>query len=1255
MRLVIDLQAAQAGHSTRGIGKYALSLVHGLLRNASVETEIHIALNGAFSESVERIRRNLSQLLAQEHIHVWYPLSSGASDGDQAWRDTASEIVCEAFLNHLNPDVIVITSLFEGFHDAAATSFANLRSKTPVAVVLYDLIPIAMEDSYLQNETFRKWYVDKLDQLSRADMHLCISHATRCESIERLGTDHRSAVNISAAIDEQFRPIEVNAERESACRMRTSVTGDFVLYTGGIDPRKNIDGLIRAFAALPSELQESLQLVVVCAIQEPERLRLNALAKKHDLAKGVLQLTGYVSNEDLHTLYNLCKVFVFPSLMEGFGLPALEAMQCGCPVIASNCSSLPEVVGLEDALFDPKDENAITALMAKVLSDNAFRDKLVAHGLEQAAMFSWDKTAMTTLTALSELASLNTAAQTQPAVEESDTTTLPRLAFVSPMPPERSGIADYSAELLPSLAKYYRIDVVTNQSEIAGGWIKNHCDFINSDAFAQTADSYDRILYHFGNSTFHEHMFGLLESYPGTVVLHDAYLSGILAHMEHHGVTPGAWVDSLYRSHGYASVAERFSASDTSSVVWKYPCNIDVIRRAVGVIVHSHEPVRQTIKFYGKGAADHFSVIPLLRSPVKSSNKLKAQARKTLGVPDDQILVCSFGLLGPTKLNHRLLDAWTGLQQEVDCDCALVFVGENHEGPYGQRMTAEVKRRAAHDQVHITGWADKETYELYLQAADVGVQLRTLSRGETSAAILDCMKYGLATIVNKNGSMNDLPDGAVQKIPDNFSNSDLTAALQSLIENPTERAELGNAASNEIALRHSPENCSKRYAEAIEIFYDSKLAVENAAISEITRITGTDPTDSDFLHAAIAMDRSLTETVHLPTLFVDVSELVNRDAGTGIQRVVKSVLESWLANPPIHYRVEPVYASADAPGYRYARKFTLDFLGVADRWLADEPISYRAGDHFIGLDLQPHVVPVQRNYLHRMRRHGVSIQFVVYDLLPIALPDCFVEGGADMLEQWLDVIAGFDGAVCISEAVAEELRMWLVQQDALRDNFQISWFHLGAAAPANAHRKRIPRQVKKPDQPLRFLMVGTLEPRKGHARVLSVFEQLWSDGLPVVLTIVGKKGWMVDELTETLRRHSEQGTRLFWEESTDDSRLQAIYQESDCLIAASRGEGFGLPLVEAAQFGLPIIARDIPVFREVAGEAVWYFDEEHGRSLKDSLREWITLYRQERHPRSEEIPWLTWEESSGVLLQRVLDGGVCLDSEPVRSSAQNRQ
>ena len=169
-----------------------------------------------------------------------------------------------------------------------------------------------------------------------------------------------------------------------------------------------------------------------------------------------------------------------------------------------------------------------------------------------------------------------------------------------------------------------------------------------------------------------------------------------------------------------------------------------------------------------------------------------------------------------------------------------------------------------------------------------------------------------------------------------------------------------------------------------------------------------------------------------------------------------------------------------------------------------------------------------------------------------------------------------------------------------------------------------------------FLMVGTLEPRKGQTQTLAALEKLWEQGVEANLVIVGKQGWNMETLVDQLRNHPELGYRLFWLEGISDEYLEKVYAASTCLIAASEGEGFGLPLIEAAQHKLPIIARDIPVFREVAGEHAYYFDGLDPESLTQAIQDWLKLKSESREPSSEDMPWLTWEQSLQQLIKKVL-------------------
>lgn len=187
-----------------------------------------------------------------------------------------------------------------------------------------------------------------------------------------------------------------------------------------------------------------------------------------------------------------------------------------------------------------------------------------------------------------------------------------------------------------------------------------------------------------------------------------------------------------------------------------------------------------------------------------------------------------------------------------------------------------------------------------------------------------------------------------------------------------------------------------------------------------------------------------------------------------------------------------------------------------------------------------------------------------------------------LIETWLKAIAQFDGVTCISRAVADEFRNWL-QENAPEhsDRLAIKWFHLGAdtdnSVPTTGRPADADQKLALLAQAPSFLAVGTIEPRKGHRQTLAAFDQLWAKGEQANLVFVGKLGWMMDDFAKHLRRHPQYGKRLFWLESISGEHLDEIYAACTVLIAPSEGEGFGLPIVEAARHGLPVLARDIPV------------------------------------------------------------------------------
>ena len=1074
--------------------------------------------------------------------------------------------------------------------------------------------------------------------MRRADLILSISESSGQDAVDYIDIKPDSVLPIGVDCDAQFRPVKLSKVQRLYLEEKYGIQRPFVMSTGGTDFRRNIDRLIRAYSLLSHNIRINQQLVVVGDIHPTERNRLLGLSREVGLAKGELILTGFVPNEDLRLLYNACTLFVFPSWQEGLGMPVLEAMRCGKAVLAAKTLSLPEVLRNEDALFDPFDEQGMAALIERILTDSELCLELECHSLQQSQHFSWDRTAQQALNALERKAEERKIKQACQNVNNKSSR--PKLAYVSPLPPKKTGIADYSAELIQALTLWFEVDVVVAQEQISDSYITANCRILSIEAFRSNAQNYERVLYHFGNSAFHEYMFELLETIPGVVVLHDFFLGDIQAYREGAGQVPHAWIHALMESHGYGAVQERYLAKNIEKLMWHYPVNLPVLQQALGVIVHSEFAKQLAKQWYGEKSTKEWAVIPLLKRPVKMVDR--KTVREALGFNENDILICSFGMLGPTKLNHRLLEAWLASSLASDQKVHLIFVGENDAGGYGQQILQKIQSSKFSDRIRVTGWVSAETFRYYLAAADIAVQLRENSRGEASAAVLDCMNYGLATIINANGSNSEIDPSCVWMLPDEFSNDELVEALTVLVDNPARRRVLGTRAREIVHRKHSPRRCAEQYYHAIERFY--MMMNGSAQLNKLLQAISKEPlAQTDWPSLATSLARNFPPSPRRRQLLVDVSALVYQDRKTGIQRVVRSILLQWLNDPPEGFQVEPIYAISGHHGYRYARRWISRFLNIPDDWAEDLPVEVWEGDVFVGLDLNQHVVCAQKHFLWSWKNRGVKVWFIVYDLLPIIIPEAFPEGLSRMHHDWLQVVSQYDGVVCISRAVADEMIQWLKGSSPRRSrSLAVSWFHLGAdidnSAPTKGLSKGADRIISKLSGCPSFLMVGTVEPRKGHAQTLRAFELLWAAGVNCNLVIVGKQGWKVETLVEMLRRHPELGRRLFWLEAISDEYLEKVYAASTCLIAASYAEGFGLPLIEAAQHKLPIIARDIPVFREIAGNYAYYFDDQRDPGvIADAVKKWLKLHHDGKAPLSDKISWLTWKESAHQLLDAILE------------------
>lgn len=404
MRIIIDYQGSQTGSRFRGIGRYGTSLVKAMIRRGA-EHEFIVVLNGQLENGIEAIRADLDDLLPQSQIRVWqapapFPyLDPGSHD-----RRLIAEAIREHYIRSLEPDVVLVTSLFEGLGDNAVISIKKYAPEVPVACIFYDATPLIMPDEAFQTSPLhRRWYRNQLANLKKADLLLAISESSRGEALSELDILPEKVVNIFGAQDNCFRFKRFTAQERLAVRKRFGFEKPFILYAGGLEQNKNLRRLIEGLSYLPAQMQRDYKFVCVGKRNSGEAEKILGFAQDAN-TREMISVVGHVSEADLVDLYNACDLFVFPSLREGFGLPALEAMACGAPTIAANTTSLPEVLGNAEATFDPTSSGAIGKKITQVLSDPSLKARLIESGLKRAASLTWDLCADKALNALSRFA-----------------------------------------------------------------------------------------------------------------------------------------------------------------------------------------------------------------------------------------------------------------------------------------------------------------------------------------------------------------------------------------------------------------------------------------------------------------------------------------------------------------------------------------------------------------------------------------------------------------------------------------------------------------------------------------------------------------------------------------------------------------------------------------------------------------------------------------------------------------------------------
>jgi glycosyltransferase involved in cell wall biosynthesis len=367
---------------------------------------------------------------------------------------------------------------------------------------------------------------------------------------------------------------------------------------------------------------------------------------------------------------------------------------------------------------------------------------------------------------------------------------------------------------------------------------------------------------------------------------------------------------------------------------------------------------------------------------------------------------------------------------------------------------------------------------------------------------------------------------------------------------------------------------------------------------------------------------------------VDVTHMAKTNLNTGIQRVVRAILNELEVITPSDIDVEPVVLTTKGGFWHY------EYLNTNDERQSNVVVP-REGDTFLGLDLNAQIIAAEKAGLFDdWKARGTRVVVAVHDILPITHPKWWSEEVSANHEKWLrSVLKAADTILSVSRATQDAVIKWCNENDISYQHQNFEWFHLGADMEAATPSMGMPDGADQILEQLKsrttFLSVGTIEPRKGHEQCLEAFELLWKSGHDCNLVFVGKQGWMVEKLVERFKLHPELHKHFFWLDGISDEFLGKVYSSSDCLISPSNGEGFGIPLIEAARQGLPIIVRDIPIFREVVAEHGFYFQGQEPEALSEAVTQWLADFEKHEHIPSTGMQWQTWRQSAERIQQRL--------------------
>ncbi|MDQ4089015.1 MAG: glycosyltransferase [Actinomycetota bacterium] len=811
MRVGVDFRILAVGRDwmNRGMGRYTQQQLAAVL---AVDTENEYVVvcppNADLSVLKDEIRSSPAVELREWAGDVALP--AAATDPATLLRRAEAY---EAWISAAGIDVYHSTTPFL-LSEPTATDF----TVCPLVSTFYDAIPLVFPAQYLEGWTERESYMRTLTQLSRSTRLVAISQSARDDASHYVGFPP-SRVDVAYPIAEPcFRPMpryDVEKAIIGLHERGVPVPSRYLLTVSHIHHTKNLVTLLQGYAHVPAALRRELPLVICCLLDE------HGAAYVHRTAAGLgidedIVLTGLVTDDELAALYNGATLAVHPSRYEGFGLPVIEAMHCGTPVITTTASSLPEVAGDAGVLVDPDDAIGFAVSIQDLLDDPARRADMAAAGLEQVKRFDLGQLGRATLASYRE-AAVGAGAPREPRN---------RLAVWTPLPPQQTGVADYSVELLDRLRTRSDVEVFVDDGYLPPLDLLRRHHVLHFSAFERrhAQAPFDAVVYQMGGSLFHLYMYDALQRHRGVVMFHDLLWSCVLwAHAMSTGGGLAAFRRDVVELEGEEAAREldtleaRSAGLDTDAkeeVLWDFLTRFPMLRRIVDCtdaqIVPFPTAADELRRRYAN-ANPH--IVPMgVTDPYAGLTPAAARmARTRLGIAPSTFVLGVYGIVHPFK---RLESCIRGLAAVVEThpDARLLVVGRALDPAYDERLRQLAASLGVAAKVAITGHVSREDFDAHLLAADVVVNLRFPFLAQMSATLMRAIAAGKPVVISDHPDWRFIPEDFCMRVAPGAGEVDeLAAHLRALVADPARRDRMSTAARAWYRAEGTAEHMADRY------------------------------------------------------------------------------------------------------------------------------------------------------------------------------------------------------------------------------------------------------------------------------------------------------------------------------------------------------------------------------------------------------------------------------------------------------------